>query len=387
MQFNTYVASLEALDQVAQTSAITEVLIEPARLARQGTLTDAAAQTLAIAARQINLRPVLVWDALMGQTQLGATLAALQNWDLSQFSAIRVCDLGVAQWLKQSHPDIPLHLIVEAGSHNLSALEGWCEFFAPQLDRLVLSVELPETKLIEYCQQLPVACEILGVGPILLFYSPRSLLTPHLSPTSASGIISASISTADLGARRFPTQETPHGTFMFLDKDHFILDRLSALESAGLAWVRLDLRHLKQDGDDASKLGTIAQLAQCDPAQLRQQWPRPTQSPFFTANRTTAVFARIKSKTAHLRTQHCIAECIGTEKGAFSLFHTLRSADLTQVDRLILPTGKAIELPTDLEFHILSGIPIQTCGEDQLIYTPWLRQVCTGTLLMMSTPV
>jgi U32 family peptidase len=386
MQFNTYVASLGAIDQAAQASAITEVLIEPSRLARQGALTDAGVQALAIAAQQKHLNPVLVWDVLMGQTQLEATIATLQDWDLSQFSAIRVCDLGIAQWLKQAHPNIPMQLIVEAGSHNQPALEGWCEFFGPQLERLILSVELPEAKLIDYCQQLPVACEILGVGPILLFYSPRSLLAPHLNSEPDSGIITASITTADLGNRRFPTQETPHGTFMFLDKDQFILDRLGALESAGLAWIRLDLRHLDPGEYNASNLATLVELAQRDPAQLRQQWPRPTQSPFFTANRTTAVFPRIKSKTAHLRTQNCIAECIGTEKGAFSLFHTLRAADLTQVDRFILPTGKVIEMPADLEFHTLSGVPISTCGEDQLIYTPWLRQVCTGTL-MMSTSV
>ena len=96
----------------------------------------------------------------------------LSLWELSKFPTVRVCDPGAAWWLKTHHPNITLQLTVETGNYNLEALRGWCEIFSDSLERLILSIELPEKKLIEYCQKLPVACEILGVGQILLFYSP-----------------------------------------------------------------------------------------------------------------------------------------------------------------------------------------------------------------------
>jgi putative protease len=244
MEFNTFVQSFAELEQYVNAPNLSEILLEPTQFTRQGRLTQQQVHGLAKAAIERGLNPVLVWDILTPEHQFNAITQQLTQWDLSLFSAIRVCDPGVAWWVKTHLPNLPIQLILETGNHNLEALQGWCEIFGESLNRLILSIELPEQKLIQYCQTLPVNCELLGVGPILLFYSPRSLLSPHLSQTENQQQIEATITSEDSGNRPFPTLETPQGTFMFLDKDQFILDQLEALMAAGLHTVRLDFRHL-----------------------------------------------------------------------------------------------------------------------------------------------
>ncbi|WP_448560752.1 U32 family peptidase [Trichothermofontia sp.] len=392
MQFNTFVTSIADLDACAAAPGVQEVLLEPRLTARQGKLSPDEVQRLAIAARQRGLSPVLVWDVLMTEPVMQGIGDRLQAWDLSVFSAIRVCDLGAAAWVQAHLPQMPLHLIAETGNHNREALQGWCELLGPSLQRLILSIELPEATLIDYCQQLPVDCEVLGAGPILLFYSPRSLLAAHVS--SAAHVagddgcdaltLTAQVAFEDTPQRLFPTYETPHGTLMFLDKDQFILDRLTNLAAAGLAMVRLDLRHLSRAGEAATGITALCTQLQTDPSQLRQTWPRPIQAPFFNANRTTALFPRLKAKAklATYRNQNCLAEVIAGESGQYAVWQVLQAFTRSQIDCLRIPTGEALPLPPDLTFRTLTGAIPSPLEPDQILVTAWIKKAVPGSLLM-----
>ena len=88
-------------------------------------------------------------------------------------------DPGAAEWLKT--PPLSNSHSFHCGdeNHNLKAIQGWVSYFGSQLRRLILSTEIPGSLLIHYCEQfLRVPCEILGVGRILLFYTPRRSSTP-----------------------------------------------------------------------------------------------------------------------------------------------------------------------------------------------------------------
>jgi len=387
MQFNTFIASPADLERCAQAPQLQEVLLEPALLARQGTLTQEQAEQLAVTATAAGLRSVLVWDLLMPERVMAGICEHLQAWDLSCFAAVRVCDPGAAYWLQTRFPDLPLQLILETGNHNLEALQGWCEIFADSLERLVLSIELPEAKLVEYCQTLPVACELLGVGPILLFYSPRSLLATPLATQikEDTGSLKATATFADAPNRPFPTLETGHGTFLFLDRDQFILDRLAKLQAAGLHTVRLDLRHLAQAGNVAVDVDRICREILEDPASLRDRWPRETRAPFFNANQTTALFPRLKAKHAAYRNQDCLAEVLTGESGKYVVFQTLRSFEAAQIQNLVMPTGDILDLPPDLAFRTLSGEPRSTFEPEQLLVTDWIKKAVPGSLLIGSS--
>ncbi|MCM1983289.1 U32 family peptidase [Lyngbya confervoides] len=383
MLFNTYAASHEDLQQAARSPQLEEVLLEPMLLARQGTLTVSQAQALAQAAQQLNLRPVLVWDILMTESQIQQVGDRLSQWDLSCFSAVRVADVGAALWVKAHCPTLPLQFIAEHGNHNWIGLLTWCEALGPSLDRIVLSIELPEQKLIHYCQSLPVNCEVLGAGPILLFYSPRSLLATQVGspPQDSQPLIQATLQTEDYGDRSFPVQESLHGTLMYLDKDQFILDRLAPLAAAGLHTVRLDLRHLGQYGQVACGIDQLCDQCLNHPATVQENWPRPTRAPFFRANRTTAVFPHLKSKLMPWRDEACVAVCIGSQRGEYGIFRTLRTFHRSQVKTLMLPSGEELPIPDRLGFYDLAGEALGTCASDCTITMDWIRKLASGAIL------
>jgi putative protease len=266
--------------------------------------------------------------------------------------------------------------------------------FSATLERLILSIELPEEKLAEYCRTLPVPCELLGAGAVLLFYSPRSLLADHLAAnqdadddeSSAVRYLQASVSSEEARHRQFPTLETVHGTFMFLDKDQFILDRLEALENAGLHSVRLDLRHLSETDDNenhnAAGIDAIRRQALQDPAALRKNWPRETRAPFFKTNKTTASFSKMKSKVAGFRNEDCLAEMVAGENGRYIVFHSLRSFAAAAARTIILPSGERIDLQQDMVLRDLNGDLIETAQTDQLVICDWIKKAVPGALLM-----
>lgn len=376
MQFNTFVSSIHDIERCVNAPNLQEVLLEPALTARLGELPENRVHSLASEAVQRGLRPVLVWDVLMPEHVMTNVCDRLKQWDLSSFGAIRVCDPGAAYWLKTHFPEMPLHFIVETGNHNLESLRGWCDIFSGSLERLVLSIELPEEKLVEYCQTLPVACELLGVGQILLFYSPRSLLAEHLLTHKATAAF------AEAPNRHFPTLETAHGTFMFLDKDQFILDRLDAMLSAGLHTVRLDLRHLSREGDVAVDIDRICYQILSEPASLRVTWPRETRAPFFKANRTTALFPRMKSKLTKYRNDVCLAEVLAGEGGKYVVFYTFCPFEVSLIKSIMLPTGEEIEFPQGVAFRNLNGEMLDTFDPEQILVTDWIKKAMPGSLLL-----
>ncbi|MCB0193080.1 MAG: U32 family peptidase [Anaerolineae bacterium] len=383
MNFNTFAANQDDIEHCAQADNLTEVLLEPALLARQGRLSLDEAGQLALIARQQSLRPVLVWDALMPERLMVDTRAQLTGPFLSMFDAVRVSDIGAAHWLHTHYPDLPLQLIVETGNHNWPALQGWCDIFSPSLERLVLSIELPEEKLVEYCHRLPVGCEVLGVGLILLFYSPRSLLAQHLAPDAdTTSYIEAIASPDDSSSLRpLPTVETRHGTLMFLDKDQFILDRLDALRQAGLHTVRLDLRHLSHAGQAATGIVDLCHRIKHDAAGLRADWPRPIRAPFFKANKTTAQFGRMKSKRHNYRDGDTLAEVIAGDNGRYVVFQALRSFAITEATAFVLPSGEILPWAPPSPLRNLNGDPIDMADTDQLLVTRWIKKACVGALL------
>ena len=386
MQFNTFVSSINDLERCVNAPNLREVLLQPTLLARQGQLSEQQTRSLVSRATKYGLHPVLVWDILMPEQTMKNICQQLSLWELSKFPTVRVCDPGAAWWLKTHHPNIALQLTVETGNHNLEALRGWCEIFSDSLERLILSIELPEKKLIEYCQKLPVACEILGVGQILLFYSPRSLLSPHLldSDSEKKLPLQTTVSSEDSNNRRFSTLETAHGTFMFSDKDQFILDKLEGLEQSGLHTVCLDLRHFGQNGDVAVDIDKICTHILTDPVSLRKNWGKPTQSTFFKGNRTTSMFSRMKSKhkLVKYRQDVGLAEVVAGESGNYVVFQSLRPFAITQIEKIIIPTGEEIEIPAEIVFRNLNGEIVESFDREQILITDWIKKAMPGSLLL-----
>jgi len=314
MQFNTYLENFSVLEQIQQTS-IREVILEHKSLSRMGKQSTKSLISLLDAALSCGLSPVLQWDILITEQTFQHCLTLLNRLPLAKFHAIRVQDLGAAEWIRQEHPELPLQLIVESGNHNITGLQRWVEYFGPQLQRLVLSTELPKSVLLEYSKTLTVPCEILAVGRILLFYTPRKLLSSQNFLTNSPDFLEKKLVAGDQPQRQFPTVENQHGTFMFHHRDLFLLDYLPELQSTSLSVLRLDLRHLDLSANWLIKMTELLESFDKEKCTaLKSAWPTKITHGFFRANRTDLAIERIKNPPEGSR-RNSGSLCRGSSQG------------------------------------------------------------------------
>ena len=169
--------------EICQKLPIKELIFEHQSLSRLGELETATLLEMLEAWKTNGGKAFLQWDLLHDEKSFEKALEVLKKLPLEHFDAVRVQDLGAAYWLRKNHSHLKLHWIVEGSNHNLKGLQRWSNFLKPQLDRFVLSSEIPGNILQRCIAELPQECEILGIGSILLFYTPRHLLNPlNLNP-------------------------------------------------------------------------------------------------------------------------------------------------------------------------------------------------------------
>lgn len=394
LQFTTYISSLEDI-KACQNAGLEEVLIGPEQLCRQSRLTPEEVGELARNAHNSGLSPVLVWDILMTEENFEQAVKHFHECiHHYSFSIFRVQDTGALHYLMTSTTG-KIQLNVETGNANLIALQRWEQFIGSRLDRLILSLQIPEDRIIRYCKELRTPCELLGAGPILLFYTPRQLLTSklHQSKLHQSEIEEQDIETngwlyaishsQESHHREFPTLQNSHGTFMYLHKDQFILDRLDRLDAAGLAIVRIDMRHICERPHSASNLESLISAYHAGEISADCHWPNPAFAPFHRTNQTTKQFTKLKPQILQNRDETCVARVLASHKPNYMVLQALQDFRPAHHFTLSLPDGK--EIPCgELEFTSLDGVPRSECKEDDVLLARWIKRCSPGALLKLS---
>src|SRR5690606_4501254 len=115
-----------------------------------------------------------------------------------------------------------------------------------RLTRLVLSIELSKESLKNIVPALKTPCELLVLGRILLFHSPRALLAPLAGPVADPAWLEAVGASEESPHKGFPLLENKHGTFMFLPKDFCLAEQLPELKELGLEYMRFDPANCEQ---------------------------------------------------------------------------------------------------------------------------------------------
>lgn len=382
MEFNTFAASRSDLEK-CKSLGIVEVLIAPASLSRTGKISIEHAEHLLAEAKELGLSPVLVWDALMPEKELGDCLKRLEDSNIwKNASAVRVQDLGALNWILETQANLPIHFIAETANVNLLALKRWEEIIGARLSRIILSQQLTEEKIIEFVSSLKTPCEVLGAGPILLFYSPRSLLSSKLGHEEVNDQWLMAVSSSEESHHReFPTVENQHGTFMYLNKDQFILDKLEKISAAGLAFVRIDLQFYSDEPNSTDGLEEIISAIKNDPGSVKSHWPVASFAPFFRNNNTTRQFSKLKPSIHSFRNQSCVARVLMGDKPKRMILWAMRDFVPGAQYELLLPNGSRIE-NLNLEFNDLTGNSLKSCVEDQVLFTSWVKSSCVGALLL-----
>lgn len=341
MKCTTYARTLHDLS-ILKDQGFSEVILEPKSLARFGKLSNEEFIGMSVRAKELGLRVLLEWDILMTENVFDSKLNDVLEL-VSHADALRVQDPGALHWAIE-HTRKPLQFIAENGNHNLRALEGWIKLAEGRMERIVLSIELSKSSIEEYVKKLSVPCELLGFGRILLFYTPRPLLSALVPEKIAQNEELAVLGESEESPHKgFPIVENQHGTFMFHIKEFCLVDFASDLSAMGLGFFRIDQRW------DDKKLPEICSLIKSFDAPsfetLKGNYSQDLMRGFYLVNKTDVLFPKLKNSRLQKREGDYIGEVLEAEKGSHLaiMVKNARGLKVTDLLKIQHPKGEIFE--------------------------------------------
>ena len=324
----------------------TEVILEHKELSRFGKMDSKSLNHLIDKLIEKKLKVSLEWDVLMSETEFEEKCTFLNSLNLKKIDYIRVQDPGAIEFIKVNTTN-DIVLILETGNHNLLGIQTWINYLEGRVKRVSLSVELDKKTLKEYSKELPVPIEFLGLGQILIFYTPRNLLSallPEEDERKKKRILSdefliASGESEESPHKGFPLIENKHGTFMFHIKRLFLLDTFKELEEAGIDFLRLDTRFDKESYTKELK----AIFENKDGSIFKSIYPYDVIKGYFNINKTDVLFKKLKNYRLQRKDNSYIGEVLETNKAEYmAILIKKNSVKLGDELRFITPEGKEL---------------------------------------------
>ncbi|MCO4793003.1 MAG: U32 family peptidase C-terminal domain-containing protein [Bacteriovoracaceae bacterium] len=379
MKFSLPVKSREEI-KLAKEYGISEVIISPSLLSRFGTIDLNNALFLADVCKEYEIISVLEWDALFTNDSFEKVLKGLSDFNFSNFDEIRVQDPGVYHWCL-SHTKNKIQLNLETGNHNLECISSWISYSNDRLSKVVLSHEIPKDKITTYTSFLNIPVELMGVGRILLFYTPRRLLTSyHVNPEKQVEVEASSEETPHSG---FKVLQNYHGTFMFNPKDQFLLDQMDDIRDSGVHWLRLDLR-FHQLSELLPKI--MSSVKTRETKSLKEEWPTKLFAGFFRVNKTDILFKKLKNKVLVRDDEKylgVVLDVIKKEKMGIRLNTSKYKLSLGDSIELRTPEGKVKNYKVD-EMTNSQGELVQSANSGDIIFMKHVGGVSIRSAVYLS---
>ncbi|PIE02227.1 MAG: hypothetical protein CSA81_08295 [Acidobacteria bacterium] len=363
-----------------------EIVLHPCALSPIGKLGKGDVWVITKEAQRKGYKVTLAWDCLPTNSDFANQLADFEDLQPYIFNAIRVCDYGV---LKYVAPSYPTQLILKSGHHNLRSVQTLVEKYESNLRRLVFSNEVPIKRLEEWNQTLPLEKELLVLGSLNLFHSPRRLLSAglHLEdsrPETSEFLTGTGYSEED--RRHFQFTETPLGTTMFLDKLLFLMDDMDRLVSAGFTHLRVNFHAVAVECNQ-DLLGKVLhepfnrELVQ----QLRQSFRVPLTRGFSRANKTDRQFDKLSNAAMKRHQPHSIGTILESAKNRYLVIepkveletnrhYCFKTPDKREVVKPFAWFRKPFDKPCD-----------RTSSSGIWIASP-IPGLCSGTLILDHPP-
>jgi putative protease len=371
---------------------VDELILAPSILSRQGTLNTNDLVSLAKLCKENKIRPVLEWDILMTNEAFNQCADYVKSLDLNLFEAIRVQDPGALNWVLDNLEKMPIQLVLEQGSHNYLAVKTWVDHIGDRIDRLILSLELPKNILKSYIEKLNCPVEFLGLGRILLFYTPRPLVSSTLSNEKVETLrihnrpIEISGSSEESPHKGFPLLENKHGTFMFNTKDHCLLENIPELEEIGLTHIRYDIRW-KKDSSLIEKLFKLTNGFQEElVTEIKELYGATVIRGFFKINKSDVIFKKLKNNRIQRTDSNYLGEVVEVNKkkhiGILVRSKNL-SISLGDKIKMITPEGKEKSLELK-DLRNSSMVSIDKGQKDQIVFVPHISGISVKTAVYIN---
>ena len=347
MRYTTYAQSLRDLS-VIKNSSVSEAIVSFKGLSRFSKNSFEDFKSICYRAKELGLKVILEWDILVLEEDFEITSRLFESIPKELYDSVRVQDPGVLEYVL-SESLKPIQFISETGNHNIEGLKAWRSYIGDRLERMILSIELNKDKLKEYRSELDCELEILVLGKILLFYSPRKLLSALL-PEDEEKKFKTVVSQDYLEAigeseesphKGFPIIENRHGTFMFHIKELFLLDKFEALKEIKLSHIRVDLRD-----HDIDFLTKITQLdSSSNFSNLKSSFSCDFIRGYFQINKSDVLFKKLKNYRIQRKDNQYIGEVLEATKAAGHIAIQIKSdASISLNDEImyITPEGKEL---------------------------------------------
>lgn len=336
-----------------------DVLVATKELSRFGTLVSNDVSAFVKEIKAHNLRPILVWDVLQTEEEFIRHKKVFESLPINEFSRVRVQDPGVFEFIKTQYSWLEIELILETGNHNTTGLLKWMEYGGKELKKMILSLEIPKEKLHEMLIALKeknpaMEFELLIFGPILLFYTPRNLLSAlegkdHQTSEriDQEGFIRASGTSEESPHSGFPLIENQHGTFMFNTKDHSLISEIPELEKMGVTNFRFDIEILNPSENENPysvffKEVDLFHLTEEMIQKLKDRSVRPLIKGFFQINKSDVLFTKLKNRKIERKDDSYVGEIIDVERDEKLCLwvKSLAEKSLNKTFKIITPEGK-----------------------------------------------
>ncbi len=352
---------------------VSDVILQSNEFCRSGGIESDKLEDSIQQLKYKNKRVILAWDCLAKDEEIVQSKDLLKSI-ISELDAIRFIDPGIGSFLQSEFPETDLEFSLEHGYLNTPAIVNWLKLFLPQLKKTVLSLQLPLTAIKSIHPEIPVVTELLGSGPIGIFYSRRSLLPQKLT-VQRQVISQTTIASDDRPEEKNPILTSSKGSLVFYNKPLNIFGIHDELEDAGIDYLRLEyLYHveLMAIADSVREYGWMQ-------AMKRRNKESATDA-FLLNNPTDNLFNRFKNEYLEENSKNKIGIVVVSVKPRYCLISLDMPIKLPQHVQFISPEGKTVKVILE-KLEDLKG-KMHTANIEPGVYlTSWLKFVVTGSLV------
>jgi putative protease len=397
MKLTTYLNKLEDISELKK-QGVTELILGHRALTRFGELSTFSLNQAIDQCLESNITPVVEWDVLSVESKFEICKQVLSEINLEKVKSIRLQDPGAIHYVKEYFPNLKIQLLLESGAyHNKKAIDAIIKLVGEPLERIVLSLELTKDIVESYIESYQnIDVEFLGLGRILLFYTPRSLVRPlyetdlpetYLVNERPVEVLASSEESPHKG---FPVLENIHGTFMFNTKDHFVLEYLPELKKIGLNYLRVDLR-FDNRMDNLSDVVTLVDSVDGDfrsdiVEKIKQDSQRPVIRGFFHVNKSDVLFKKLKNYRLLRKDERFIGDIIEVNKGHhLGIFVRSRTNSLSIGDKIKLITPDGKEKTTQIKSMQKSNHQnIDRAHAGEIVFIPHVSGISVKTVVYLN---
>ena len=163
-----------------------------------------------------------------------------------EVDALICADPGVIRLVRQTVPELAIHISTQANTTNWADVLFWKEYGGVERVVLARELSLPEISAIKEKTQMPLECFIHGA--MCISYSGRCLLSSYMADRDSNRgqCAQACRWNYHLVEKRpgefYPIQEDERGTYIFNSQDLCLLPRIPELLDAGIDSLKIEGR-------------------------------------------------------------------------------------------------------------------------------------------------